>query len=489
MGFVNMWIRCKFNDPEITTHWHLITDHNMKRRNFIKSTGIISGGMSLVGIPLTSVSPIKKRKIMKIASTESNFEREPLIRPFGFKGGYMTEIWQTVARMVNDTGISKTGLCTQNVLWSDANVFEAHSEAGGNALMYTLTERALQIARGQSFTNPIELLDNILEEVYQYGKAVTGNMDLRMTFALNALVGVDNAAWLLYAEENGIDSFDDLIPSAYRDCLSNHHDKVAAIPLMAYTIPVSEITETVEQGFFFMKIKIGQPGTQAEMLEKDMARLTEIHEAIGHKQTPHTSNGKLPYYFDANGRYEKKETLLRLIDHARKIGAFDQIALIEEPFPEKADIDVTGIPVRLASDESAHTDQDALIRIQMGYKAIALKAIAKTLSMTMKIAKVAHENNVPCFCADLTVNPILVDWNKNIASRLDAFPGIGGLGLCETNGHQNYSNWKRMESYHPYTYASWRIPVDGVFFLNGDFYRKSGGILTPSHHYEEMFQH
>jgi L-alanine-DL-glutamate epimerase-like enolase superfamily enzyme len=459
----------------------------MNRRKFIQSTGIVTGGLSLQGFPLTAAT-MKNNKTIRIASTDSNFEREPLIRPFGFKGGYMTEIWQTVAQMQSDSGISKIGLCTQNVLWSDAKVFAANSEAGGNALMYALSERALQISKGQSFATPIELQDNILEEVYEYGKKITHNPDLRKTFALNALVGLDNAAWLLFAEENGLSSFDSIIPAEYKECLGYHHNKVAAIPLMAYSIPISEITQAVEDGFFFMKIKIGQPGTQEEMLKKDMARLSEIHKAIGHKRTAHTANGKLPYYFDANGRYEKKETLLKLIDHARKIGAFDQIALIEEPFPEHAEIDVSDIPIRLASDESAHTDSDALVRIQMGYKAIALKAIAKTLSMTMKIAKVAHDNNVPCFCADLTVNPILIDWNKNIAARLAAFPGIGGMGLCETNGHQNYSNWKTMESYHPYTDASWRKAVGGVFHLNDDFYKKSGGVLAPSEHYETMFK-
>jgi L-alanine-DL-glutamate epimerase-like enolase superfamily enzyme len=461
----------------------------MKRRKFIKSTAVITGGVGATSFSFAPLASTKFNRMIKIVSTESNFEREPLIRPFGFKGGYMTEIWQTAAHMVSDSGIRKTGICTQNVLWSDAEVFASNSEAGGNALMYTLTERALQIVKGQSFTSPIELLENVLEEVYDYGKRITLNPNLRKTFALNALVGFDNAAWLMFAHENGIMNFDDIIPAAYKECLGNHHDKVAAIPLMAYSIPVSEITEAVEDGYFFMKIKIGQPGTQEEMLEKDKARLSEIHKAIGHKRTPYTNSGKLPYYFDANGRYEEKETLLRLIEHAQKIGAYDQIALIEEPFPEHAEIDVADIPVRLASDESAHTDKDALVRIQMGYKAIALKAIAKTLSMTMKIAKVAYDNNVPCFCADLTVNPILVDWNKNIAARLAAFPGIGGMGLCETNGHQNYSKWKEMESYHPYTDASWRKPIGGVFNLNDDFYNKSGGVLAPSEHYEAMFKH
>ncbi len=123
-----------------------------------------------------------------------------------------------------------------------------------------------------------------------------------MTFALNALVGLDNAAWLLYARENGIKNFDDMIPAAYKPALSHHNKAVASIPLMAYSIPISEIVEAVDEGYFFMKIKIGQPGTQEEMLEKDKARLTAIHDAIGHVETHHTKDGKLPYYFDANGR-------------------------------------------------------------------------------------------------------------------------------------------------------------------------------------------
>ena len=92
--------------------------------------------------------------------------------------------------------------------------------------------------------------------------------------------------------ENGIDDFDAMIPEAYRPGLSHRHDRVAAIPLMAYTIPISEIREAAEQGFFFMKIKIGQPGTQEEMLEKDKARLSAIHDVLQDKRTEYTETGK-----------------------------------------------------------------------------------------------------------------------------------------------------------------------------------------------------
>lgn len=459
----------------------------ISRRDFIK-TSSMAGAATLVG-GCTQVMPAKPAgsKKITIQSVSSNFEREPLLRPFGFKGGYTNEIWQTINYLQSSSGIEKVGLCSQGVLWSDASVFTSHSESGGNSLMFILTEHALQLLKGQSFNNPVELLDSITEEVFEYGKKITSNPALRKTFVLNSLVGVDNAAWMLYAAENKIISFDDLIPEKYRPALSSHHKKVASIPLMAYSIPISEIEQAVKTGYFFMKIKIGQPGTQEEMLAKDIERVSAIHKAIGNYRTEHTKDGKLPYYFDANGRYEKKETLMKLIEHTKKIGAFGQIAIIEEPFPEEAEIDVTDIPLRLAADESAHTDKDAVTRIEMGYKAIALKAIAKTLSMTMKIANAAKEHNVPCFCADLTVNPILIDWNKNVAARLDAFPGLG-TGLLETNGHQNYKNWSTMESYHPYPEASWRKTVDGVFDLTEDFYTKNGGILTDSEHYMNMFR-
>jgi len=385
---------------------------------------------------------------VRIAEVSSNFEREPLRRPFGFKGGYMSEIWQTAALAVGSSGARRIGLGTQSVLWSDARVCAAHSESGGNALMYAITERALALARDRAFTTPVDLLEQILPEVHEYARAVTAQPDLRMTFTLNALVPVDNAAWLVYAAETVRESFDAMIPAAFRPALAHRHREVAAVPLMAYTIPIPEIRKATDAGFFVMKIKIGQPGTQEEMLEKDKARLSEIHAAIGHLETPHTTNGKLPYYFDANGRYESKDTLQRLLDHARRIGAFDQIAILEEPFPESLEVHVDDLGVRVAADESAHTDADAARRIDLGYGAIALKAIAKTLSMTLKIARVAHERGVPCFCADLTVNPILVEWNKSVAARLAPFPGLG-LGLLETNGHQNY------------TVAPYRMPIAG----------------------------
>ena len=452
----------------------------MNRRDFIK-TGVLAALA-----PKAAFAALPKKRIT-IAETGCAFEREPMVRPFGFKGGYLTEEWIVSAFVRSASGKHGIGLGTQSCLWSDAKVFADNSECGGNAIMFAMTQHALKLLKGRTFTSPVELNDWLWPQVWEYGKKVAANPDLRATYALNSLVAVDNAVWVLFARENGLDSFDQMIPDAYRPALSAHHAKCASIPLFSYKVPVEEIRAAVDSGYFFMKIKIGQPGTQEEMLARDMARVSQIHAALKDCRTPYTKSGRLPYYFDANGRYEKKETLLRFIDHLKAIGAYEQVAIIEEPFDEHADIDVRDIPLRLAADESAHTVRDALERIEMGYKAMALKPIAKTMSMSMKIAQTAFERDIPCFCADLTVCPVMVEWNKAVAARLPAFPGIGDLGLVETNGHMNFRNWERMREDLAYNDAHWTRTERGVFECDADYYAKSGGILQPMPRYERMY--
>lgn len=468
----------------------------ISRRNFMRKSFYAMGGLaasSSLSFDIKAASNIsnkieKSTKIITINNIGSQFERESLLSPFGFKGGYLSELWQSISYLQSTTGNHAIGLGTQSVLWSDPKIFSTHSESGGNALMYILTERALQLLKNKSFSNPIETIDELLPQLYDYGKYVTNNINLSKTFVLNALVSVDNALWLLYARENNITNFDQLIPQEYKSTFSERHKKIAATPLISYNIKPDDIRKEVNLGYFFMKIKIGQAGTQKEMLDKDKQRLNEIHSVLKNLRTPYTENGKIPYYFDANGRYESKDTFLKFIDYAKKIKAFDHIVMIEEPFPENVMIDVSDIPVRITADETAHTDLDTLERIQLGYKAIALKPIAKTLSMTMKIAKIAAEHNVPCFCADLTVNPILVEWNKNVAARLRSFPGLDNMGLLESNGHQNYTHWNRMKSHYPKHNSSWIEPQKGFYNISNEFFETSGGIFDEIPYYERMFK-
>jgi len=422
---------------------------------------------------------------IQVIKTSVGAEREPLTAPFGFKGRYLTEAWQTAALMESADGHAGLGIGTQSVLWSDARVFGEHSEGESNGLMRNLTAFALRQAEGRDFDDPMDLLDQLLPIAHQHGREITSRPDLRLTFTLNSLVAVDNAAWQLYHSLHGR-GFDDLIPWDAANVLGCRHTGVACIPLMSYGVALDQIVEAVNAGYFLLKIKIGsdpdKDGDLDKMLQWDIARLESIHSAVKDRQTPYTDSGHVLYYLDANGRYDTKDRLVRLIDAADRIGALDRIVLLEEPFPEECEIDVSDIPVRVAADESAHSDRDALARIEMGYTAIALKPIAKTMSMSLRIAKLAADREVPCFCADLTVNPILVGWNLNVAARLKPLPGVK-LGVVESNGAQNYRDWSKMVSYHPRYPAPWIEPVDGVFPLDSDFYAHSGGMFEPSPHY------
>ena len=142
---------------------------------------------------------------------------------------------------------------------------------------------------------------------------------------------------------------------------------------------------------------------------------------------------------------------------------------------------------QLLTNREIRTPEDAVERIEMGYRAMALKPIAKTMSVSMRVADVATRRGVPCFCADLTVSPVNVEWNKCVAARLPAFPGLGDMGLVESNGHQNYAKWDEMRKDLAYPDAPWTKVRKGVFELDADYWEKSGGILRPMPRYEALF--
>jgi L-alanine-DL-glutamate epimerase-like enolase superfamily enzyme len=417
------------------------------------------------------------------------FEREPLRTPFGFKGGQLSELWQSAVALHGAKGHIGVGLGTQSVLWSDGDVFARFPEAVGNALMFLTTAYAAERAAELRWHSPIELVENLLPDAHRYAMQVTRASELRLTFVLNAMVAVDNAAWMLRSRERGVDSFDAMIPEACRPALACRQSRLACVPLISYNVPVADVVQAVDEGCCLLKIKIGadpdKDGSPEKMLAWDIARLTEIHRAVGDRQTPHTDSGRILYYLDANGRYDSRDRLMALLSQVEKIGALDRVLLLEEPFPEGTELDVSSIPVRLAADESAHSDREAIALIQMGYGAIALKPIAKTLSMSLKIANLAHARHVPCFCADLTVSPVLVDWNKNVAARLPVLPGMK-VGILESNGPQNYANWAALESYHPHAGASWTAVKDGLYTLDAEFFRASGGIFDVGEHYLKL---
>ena len=92
-----------------------------------------------------------------------------------------------------------------------------------------------------------------------------------------------------------------------------------------------------------------------------------------------------------------------------------------------------------------------------------------------------------CFCADLTVNPVLVSWNQNVACRLDGIPGMR-IGVLESNGAQNYANWDAMHTYHPLHTKDFTKSTEGIFYTGDDFYVSSGAVFEIPEHYSELLK-
>ena len=413
-----------------------------------------------------------------ISRTELDVAREPFVKPFGFKGHSFCEKWLCKVGLTNDTGQSASGLGGLAVLWSDQSVFTAHTEVGGNLIMASVLEHALQAAKGMAFDTPLDLLDMLIGPTYAYACRITDNAKLRKTFALNALVGLDNAAWMLYGLSQGITTFDQLLPAEFRPVLSARHDVLACVPTLSFNDFVDEVAQLVDSGHFILKIKIGSPGDPEQMLEADIERIRQIHEAVADRTTPHTTDGRIRYYLDANGRYPSVDMVQRLLDKATSFGMLDQIAILEEPLPEDVEQSVADLGVTVAADESLHDPKDVSLRAQLGYGALALKPAGKTFGMTLRMAREAQRLNMPCFVADSACTPRLMDWNRNVAARLTPFPGLK-TGMIESNGPQHYARWDQLLAEHPCANATWLEATNGLFNLTESFYTTAGGVLTP----------
>jgi L-alanine-DL-glutamate epimerase-like enolase superfamily enzyme len=426
----------------------------------------------------------------KIVYAELGCAREPLRAPFGFKGGTLSELWQVCVRLTLDSGETGMGIGVQSVLWSGPEVFCAYDEKGGNEKMLDVTRRALDMLRGMAFTTPPEMIATLVPALLKDTQKQLGNVHVPQTFVLNALVAVDFALWQLWNAKHGDNTFGTLT-NAFCPMLTKRETALGSIPLITYHTPEAELRGLLENGAFLLKIKIGsdpnRDGDPAAMLAWDTERLREIHKIACGYTTCYTDCGRPVYYLDANGRYPNRAWLLRLLDAADRMGALEHIVLLEEPFPESALAPVHDLPVRVAGDESAHSAADVeRLTEEYGYSAIACKSIAKTLSVTLEMIRAAQKSGAACFCADLTVPPIMLDWNMSLAARLPHVPGLR-VGVVESNGPQNYTDWKRLDAMCAIPGAPWRIPHGGVYPLDDTFYNRSG-IFTAFPAYARLLR-
>ena len=400
-------------------------------------------------------------------------EREPLKSAFGFKGNALTYLLQTSVAVFGSGNVG-VGSGVQSVLWSDSGIFARYGEDRGNELMLSITKFAAKHLTGKEFSYPSDALSSIFPACHAYACEIC---DTRVseTFVLNSLVPIDFALWMLFAKTNKSESFDDIFPCEKKqNCLAN-------IPLITYGTRISDVISLAKAGTPIFKIKLGSDpehdGDLKKMLDWDMKRALEIHEALRDVKTEHTTTGRIAYYFDANGRYDTKDRLSRLIDFMDSKGILSQTVLFEEPFDEKNEIFLGDLPCTFAADESIHNTSDVKRRIELGYRALTLKPIAKTLSLTLEMQDYARRTGIESFCADLTVNPLMREWNKCVAARLDPIRGMK-IGIMESNGAQNYTNWSKMLTYLPAREES----ASEIIYRPQDGFSGKSLFVTPEHY-------
>jgi hypothetical protein len=110
---------------------------------------------------------------------------------------------------------------------------------------------------------------------------------------------------------------------------------------------------------------------------------------------------------------------------------------------------------------------------------VTVKPAGKGLSATLRMIAEAMRLGAIVLVSDSSCTPLMLDWNKNVAARLPALPGMK-FGLMEMNGHQNYAQWDRLLAQHPAAKQSWIKPERGIFKLPATFYKNGGGIFASS---------
>jgi hypothetical protein len=196
---------------------------------------------------------------VKITDGAVNNWREPIVEGgFGFAGFSMSEIYQTLCYLESDAG-EGLGLGTQNPLWCDGAHFRRAREPLANTHMIAVTGRAIEMVKGQSFERPDRDLINedFFRELHKYNVRITGIRRLKETSTRNALVPLEYALLDLHMQENDIENSDELVPKEFQPALSQRKErayKVAATPLVSYTVSVGEIRRLLREGRFFMKV-------------------------------------------------------------------------------------------------------------------------------------------------------------------------------------------------------------------------------------------
>src|SRR5690606_881376 len=116
----------------------------MNRRQFIGNCSLILAATQANALKASTNLQKTMLNQLKVIHTGYAVEKEKLRFPFGFKGAFLTELWQAVAYVKDLSGNYGVGLGTQSVLYGDADTFASTDETTGNSWMLEVSKTALK---------------------------------------------------------------------------------------------------------------------------------------------------------------------------------------------------------------------------------------------------------------------------------------------------------------------------------------------------------
>ena len=350
--------------------------------------------------------------------------RHRLARPYRFKGRQLDELQemriQLRASGADGRDYRAQGQSVQSVLWAAPQLFERVDVESGNDEMFALTQRALTLIEGRSMGDPAALTLELIERL-------SPGLE-EPNLLLNALVGLDFALWDLAMQRAAAQSLGELAPSLAGEYVG----RAVGIPVIDHGSTDEEMAKLHQSDLPLLKLKLGGTGqTGAALVAADRAL---VERCIAQR------DGDGPrYLLDLNGRYGGLAELRELIAGF----PLDALVALEEPFAEGREEALEDLPVAVFADEAVHRPEDIDRLARLGYRGLALKPVAKTLSLSLVLLERALAHGWQVYCADLTVSPHLGPWQRAFASRLPLLPGLS-RAIYEANGPQFYADWDGM---------------------------------------------
>jgi len=329
--------------------------------------------------------------------------RYPFIKPFVLSGGTITSFLQLFCEIETTDGVLGLGHSGISPVWSDKRPDVSFDDKERQSV--ELAGFVAGRLAGRSFENPFEAFDFMKAAADEFSAAI----GLPRLSRYVCLSPIDMAVWDAYArfrDQNVFECIAGEFPELGR-FFGAPRDLEVAHTIGVGEDPAVELKFAVKHGIRWFKLKL------KGNIEDDIRAIKKFFSVF---------SGISPQVIlDGNEGYSAND-LESLVSALSKEEFFTSVEYIEQPVSRSGgeSVMVAGDTVPVFADEMVCDCGDLMVARRLGYRGIALKPTAKTLSETVRMLPLIEEIGFKVSIADLTnAAPLAYLFHCAFASRIE----------------------------------------------------------------------